>query len=735
MPASRSVPLIWSVGWTHDPASPPTDWVRARLPGAVQLDWQREKGLPDPFFADHYKQYRWMEQVDWVYRTVLPGFNLEKGERFVLRVDGLDYHGEVRLNGRRFAGHRGMVTPLELDLTAEALPGDVLDLVCFRPPNTGDTVSGNHSEGNGSLKPPVSYGWDWHPRLIPIGVAGGVEASVFPACSLRSIEAPYRLREDLGEAEVVLEVDLRGDWDGHRLEWCLRSPDGCEGAKGEGLATSPRLRFPFTVSHPRLWWPQGEGKQDLYELSVHLRDSRGTEVGAARRRIGFRRTRLVMYEGAWDEPGTLPGSPPSPPFTLEVNGRRIFARGSNWVAPDPFPGRIEAETYRPLLELAREAHFNLLRSWGGAMVSKEPFFEMCDEMGLMVWQEFPLACNQYPETESFLEEVDAESRAIIRRVRAHPCLALWSGGNELFCAWSRMTMQHKAIRLLDRNCFELDRETPFIPTSPIAGVGHGDYRFRLPDGREVFQIFRHTRFTAYTEFGVPGPSPIEHLRTFIPEEELFPPRRGTAWQTHHGFAAWDGDPESWLMQGTLQHYFGTLRSLEELVEKGQWLQCEGYTCLFEEARRQKPNASMALNWDFNDCWPTAANNSLVLWGGRPKPAYYAVRAACRPVLASARIPRFSWKSGETFSCELWILNDTHLPLDPATVVAEIEIGRARFELGQWKAPSTPANRHLRGVELQGVLPSCPDAGGQLTLRLRVEGRSGWDSSYVLQYAT
>lgn len=133
-----------------------------------------------------------------------------------------------------------------------------------------------------------------------------------------------------------------------------------------------------------------------------------------------------------------------------IHGRSIFARGSNWGSPDIFPGRAGADTYRPLLALARDAHFNLLRCWGGAPAPKESFFERCDVLGLFVWQEFPLACNRYPDTPGYLADLDRESRAIIRRVRQHPCLALWCGGNELFNAWSGMDDQSLALRLLNR---------------------------------------------------------------------------------------------------------------------------------------------------------------------------------------------------------------------------------------------------------------------------------------------
>jgi len=171
---------------------------------------------------------------------------------------------------------------------------------------------------------------------------------------------------------------------------------------------------------------------------------------------------------------------------------------------------------------------------------------------------------------------------------------MWSGGNELFDSWSGMTDQSLAIRLLNSQCYLLDPLTPFIPTSPVYGMGHGHYVFRdLQTGIEVYNWMNSATGTAYNEFGMPGPSPVEILKTIIPENELFPPEKGTSRESHHAFNAWVGD--TWLCKDFLAAYFGKPNSLEELVEQGQWIQCEGYKAIYEEARRQKPYCAMASN--------------------------------------------------------------------------------------------------------------------------------------------
>ncbi|MEP7052638.1 MAG: hypothetical protein ABJB12_19880, partial [Pseudomonadota bacterium] len=536
---------------------------------------------------------------------------------------------------------------------------------------------------------------------------------VRPRVHVRTVDMHYDLNADFSRAELTVTVET-SDPSVARVEFRLLDPDGqlaLESATGRAV-----------LGQPLLWWPSGEGRPELYTLEVLLNG-----VVSHTQKVGFRRVRLVMHQDAWKGPAGFPKSRSEPPITVEVNGRVIFARGSNWVCPEIFPGKISAETYRPLLELARDAHFNLLRTWGGAIVNKQSFYEICDEFGILVWTEFTLACNLYDGEGEYLRVLDQESRSIIRRVRQHACHALWCGGNELFNAWSGMTDQSLALRLLNKNCYELDRDTPFIATAPLGGMGHGDYRFRDEHGREVFQIFAEARNTAYSEFGCPGPSSVDYLKTFIPEAELFPPRPGTAWETHHGLGAWEMDPGTWLCQATIEHYFGPTKTIAQLVERGQVLQSEGYKFIFEEARRQKPVCSMALNWCFNEPWPSAANNNLVSWPAAPKPAYYAVRAACRPVLASARVPKFGWRAGEMFEAELWILNDAPQAVDGNRVEAELDVGGVRLTLASFEFPELSARQNFRGPTVRGVLPA--NGGHTFRLLLRVSGRPELDSEY------
>jgi beta-mannosidase len=261
------------------------------------------------------------------------------------------------------------------------------------------------------------------------------------------------------------------------------------------------------------------------------------------------------------------------------------------------------------------------------------------------------------------------------------------------------------------------------------GMGHGHYVFKDTEtGEEVFQWMRRSKNTAYTEFGISSPSTRKVLEKIIPDNELFPPKPGTSWETHHAFNAWDGD--TWLRWDMLQDYFGPFQNLETLIEKGQWLQAEGYKFIFEEARRQKPYCSMALNWCFNEPWPTAANNSLINYPDIPKLAYHAVAEACRPVMASAGINKFKWHPGELFECDIWLLNDK-LEEWPAGVVSVYIDGENSMHLLDWQHPAIKPNQNVAGPTAKILLPSWNV--DRITLRIESSMHPGWNSSYTLAY--
>ncbi|MGI6240162.1 MAG: glycoside hydrolase family 2 protein [Christensenellales bacterium] len=682
-----------------------SEWFDAQVPGNVQYDYGRMMGWGDINFGDNVTRFRATEDDSWEYRTILR-FDEGQGERAYMVFEGVDYLFDIFLDGEQVRSHEGMYSRVEVDVTGRA-GSELRVLIHPHPKRPG--ASESREQADQSAKPPVCYEWDWHPRMLVSGLWREAYVQTRGSAFIRRCEPFYQLNDALTRAEIRFEVDCDAT-----PEIILYDPDGIEVGRGARIH----------LDNPRLWWCNGQGEQALYRYVARTDDCETSGW------IGLRKVRLVMNEGAWDEPADFPKGRSNAPIQLELNGRRVFAKGSNWVNPDIYNGRIDAARYEQLIALARDANMNILRCWGGSGINKPAFYELCDQMGIMVWAEFPLACNNYRGTPHYLRVLEQEAASIIRSLRKHASVVLWCGGNELFNAWSGMTDQSLALRLLNKLCYELDRDRPFLMTSPLTGMGHGGYTFYDPQADcDVFTLLQRSHFTAYTEFGVPGMPDADEIRQFIPEEEWFPIRRDGNWRLHHAFGAWG--EERWLCMDVLNRYADApLDTLEDVVEMSQWLQCEGYRAIFEEARRQAPYCSMAINWCYCEPWKTAANNSLIAYPTTPKKAYAAVQSALRPVLASARIPRFDWRAGDCFTAELWLLNDSPVPTRQKVAVS-IEFDGEEYPLLVWDTGEVKANENRIGPAVNWMLPE----GGKSRFTLKLDAGNGASSAYTLCYHT
>ena len=695
---------VWQ-GWN---CSEPEDALfPASVPGNIQYDYGVAHGFGDVHYALNYQKYQPLENDAWEYITTLR-YQKEAGERVFFVSEGIDYRYDILLNGAVIYSYEGMFRPVELDLT-DRLSGenDELRVHIFPHPKTTTGHKDTRDEADQSCKPPVCYGWDWNPRLLISGMWQEAYIETRNAHTIKVNEVLANLDDEMTEGSVIYDFACETP-----CETLLLDAEGREVYRG----TDRRI----SVHSPELWWCNGQGTPYLYRWVIRNKKEEASGY------IGFRKLSLVRNIGA-NGPAEFPKTRYEAPITVELNGRRVFAKGSNWVNPDLFWGQTDAARYDELLTLARDANMNILRMWGGASVCKKSFYELCDRYGIMVWQEFMLACNNYRATPHYMAVLEQEATHVIRSLRSHPCLAFWCGGNELFNSWSGMDDQSHALRLLNKLCYEMDYKRPYIPTSPLFGMGHGGYRFYSNGQRgEVFQEFQTAHNTAYTEFGVPSISSAETQREIIPADELFPISKTETWTAHHGFDAWGA--ETWLCLDTLEEYFGKADSLEELVEQAAWLQSAGYQAAFEEGRRQWPHCSMMLNWCYNEPWKVAANNSIIEFPAKPKPAYAFVKAAMRPKLFSARIPKFKWIAGETFEAEIWLLNDTPEAIS-GTVRASLQVGDKIFELPQWTAEAN-ANANTQGPTVRCVLPDLENVD-RLTLTLTAE--DGMSSTYTLQY--
>lgn len=673
------------------------------VPGDIQKDYAAFMGWGDINRMDNCKKYEDIEDFFWSYKTNAL-YSAKNGERIFFVTEGIEYEYDVFLNSKLLFHHEGMFTRVETDITDELENGNELEILIYSHPKR-EGAPADRSQVDQSVKPAVCYGWDWHPRVLVSGLWNETYIETRGKGHINDVEVKYELNDELTSADISFEIEC-----GEVCEITL-----CDSA-GKVLYSGTDTKI--HLDSINLWWCNGQGVPYLYSWTVKSFENEKSG------KIGFKKVRLVMNEKGWDVP-TFPKSRARAPITVELNGRKIFAKGSNWVNPDIFTGNVTEETYRTLVTFAAQANMNILRCWGGANVDKEAFFDVCDELGIMVWQEFPLACNNYLGTQKYLDVLQDEARAIVKRVRRHACHVIWCGGNELFNSWSGMTEQSHALRLLDKICYEEDFAKPFIMTAPLNGMGHGHYLFYdMVEGfepgtdRSVFEIYRESDCTAYSEFGCPSLASMQQLRTVFDDETLLniSSEKDSPWTLHHAFRAWN-DVDTWGSFGIIDKFFGKQESLEDYVEKSNILQCEGYKCIFEEARRQKPVCSMAMNWDFNEPWRTAAGNNLIEYPYARKPAYYAVRSALRDVMPSARLEHFSYKPGDVIGAEIWLLNDSPETAED-TVDVYFTVDGVKKHILTWQTGKGEPNTNIRGHKVLIDVPSSPTQLMTLTLEAK-----------------
>lgn len=682
------------------------EYFPATVPGNVQRDYALYKGiLQDIQFSNNVEKLEETESYTWEYRAELD-FNSESDDRIFFTALGIDYRYDILLDGNKIFSHEGMYTIAEIDITEKVKTDSVIQVIIHPHPKMKGSYKRTRNEAADSCKPPVCYGWDWNPRLLISGFWLPAYIETRKMGYINNCEPKYVLNLEKRTAKVSFSFDCS---ETPFIE--MRDPDGnivYRGTKKE-----------FEIKDVKLWWCNGQGEPNLYSWNV--KSGSDEKFGT----IGFKTIRLVL------NPRIASGFPKDQddaPMTFELNGRRIFAKGSNYVNPEIFNANTCYELNKSLVLAAKEANMNIFRIWGGAGLAKPEFYDLCDECGILIWQEFPLACNCYPNSEHYLSILEAEATSIIKNLRHHACLALWCGGNELFNAWSGMTDQSLPLRLLGKLCYELDKYTPFIMTSPRCGMGHGGYSFSDWEGNEVFKVFQESNKTAYSEFGVPGFAPLSQLKKIIPEDELFPITPTESWKCHHAFGAWGGP--SWARLDTLDKYFGKINSIDETVRLSEWLQCEGYKAVFEEGRRQWPRCSVAINWCYNEPWITAAGNSIISYPDIKKPAYFAVKSSLRPVLATARIAKFSWQDNENLKIELWYHNDSCDTVSD-TVNAVLEIGDKKYDLLSWNTGKVSPGSNKLGPIVNFTMPCVPDSQ-KFTVNLYTsENRSS--NHYTLLY--
>ncbi len=648
--------------WLLTDASGDVKPVPATVPGTVHTDLMAAGKIPDPFVETNEKEVLWVLEKDWSWKR---SFDLDADllgrECVQLVFEGIDTAATIILNGQQVAESDNMYVPLRIDVKKLLRAEDNQLEVRIESPTRvrrertekyGLTLRECFDKASAYLrKAPYSYSWDWGPELPTSGIwkpvrleAGEARiADVFPRVELAA-------EDDAARLDVTVELDCAAAFDGEIL--LQLSGHGLEAEVLETVA-APAGRsthsFAIDVDGPELWWPNGYGAQPLYDLATALRSSQET-LDADSRRVGFRSVELVR------ESDTIGES-----FYFKVNGYPVFCRGANWIPDDSFLPRVTRESLEKSIGMAREANMNMLRVWGGGVYESEDFYDLCDEMGLLVWQDFCFACGMYPDhLEPFRDSVRAEAEHNVRRLRGRTSLALFCGNNECHQGWYEWGWQKsgKHDRFYGERLYHevlpevVERLASHVAYWPGSSYGGdtpssqdcGDMHYwKVWQSRQPAENYETLTCRFLSEFGFEGGPAMRTIREFtaVPEAELEPMHPV---MLHHERCS-DGSAK---LKQYLETEFGPATDDIVLwVYRSQYVQAHCVGTALRHTRRRFTDCGGVLFWQHNDCWPVTSW-SCIDHRCRPKALWFQARRDFAPAavsLADAGGELSAWISG------------------------------------------------------------------------------------------
>ncbi len=633
-----------------EPAFPQDTWLAATVPGTVHTDLLTHGLIEDPFYRDNELSVQWVDKLDWLYRTT---FEVDAGllnmDAIQLAAAGLDTLTEIFLNGHLLARTDNMHVAHRFEVRQYLQKGVNELRLRFRSPTRhakslekehGVLCHTHESHRLYMRKAQYSFGWDWGPVLPSSGIWKPIYLEAFSTARVADVLVKSTL--DTAFARAELDIHVETEWLSESVKE-LQAKIEVDGRSQTIPIKQAQASTRFTLEKPQLWWPAGYGEQPLYELKVALLHN-GREVDQKTTRFALRKLELVQEKDEWGES-----------FYFKINDVPIFCKGANWIPSDSFLPRVKADTYRTLLQMARDANMNMIRIWGGGIYEQEIFYDLCDELGLLVWQDFMFACGGYPEHEDFQKNVATEIEHVVKRLRNHACIAIWCGNNENQWIWFRstgnsyqdmpgLTLFHELIPGILK---KLDPTRPYWPSSPFGGA---DPNAENQGNRHQWEVWSnwmdftnigqdHGRFI--TEFGFQAPANLATFEAITLPEDRHP--QSEIMEFHNKQV--EGQERLFRF---LAGHVKMPRSFEDFIYKTQLVQGEALKACLEHWRRNKFRTAGSIIWQLNDCWPVSSW-SLIDSALTPKASYFYTRRAFQPVLIS-----FSEHQGEV---SVWITND------------------------------------------------------------------------------
>jgi len=607
------------------------EWLPAQVPGCVHTDLLKNKKIEDPFFRLNEKNLQWIEHEDWIYRTVFDcneeQLNFSKAH---LVFDGLDTYADVYLNDKLLFSSDNMFIRWEFECK-DILKSkeNVLKIYFHSPIKIGTKLydslpyrlPANNDEGEKGTcvytrKAQYMYGWDWAPRLVTSGIWRKTYLTFWKGAKIESVQIVQKdITANWAQLSAIVDVtsNLNGtlrasvQYDGQFLGYT-----DFNAKLGENLVS-----VPFKIMNPKLWYPNGLGAAHLYDFKVVVESKSGIS-DSKNIQYGIRTVDLIRQK---DEAGES--------FYFKINGIPVFMKGANFIPSDFFPSRIKPEMYLQAVNDAVDANMNMLRIWGGGIYEDEYFYQLCNEKGIMVWQDFMFACGMYPGEDWFLANLKNEFTSIIKELRNHPSIVLWCGNNELHEGWhtwgwkeERNQEAQKYIwdsytkifdHLIPDLLKQLDPTKPYWPSSPMGSNGavvnyfEGDVHYwKILRGDLIADYGKNVgRFMS--EYGFKSYPEMKTLNSYSIAED------------HHIFSEVLESHQGWIdgasiVRDNLLHEYRQPKNFENYVYLSIVLQAEAIKFAIEAHRRAKPYCMGSLYWQMNDCWPCASWASIDYFG-------------------------------------------------------------------------------------------------------------------------
>ncbi len=666
--------------------------ITAQVPGTVFEALIEKSTIEDPFYGEREHEMSWIFDSEWQYEKKFDvNSDFLKHSKILLRFYGLDTISEVYLNDEKLGSTENMFLMYDFDVKSKLkISNNVLKIVFKSPTKTARQLIKKHGirlttgmvafPGVPYLrKAQYFFGWDWGPKLPDIGIWKSVEMigydnlkinSIYPIQIIKYNKDPHNIKklEEISTLKVEsVKLDVKIEIDSiiedvgtlnYKIRIELNSQEK-EVFYNEVYLKEKNQIVELTLTEPHLWWTHDLGVPYLYDLTVSILND--GVIDKKTQKLGIRDIQLIRNPDKWGET-----------FYFLLNGVPIFAKGANWIPIDSFiPRGKKLGLYEMNLNYAKEANMNMVRVWGGGIYEDDLFFELCDELGIMVWQDFPFACAIFPYHEEFTENVKKEAIQNIKRLRHHPCLALWCGNNEIEQLWKLLLLLSN-ISDLDTiskfkksyiNLFEIilpglvkeyDPTHPYWPSSPTNGrfqekadpnsPDKGDSHFwRVWHGGARFSAYRSFNSRFMSEYGFESFPSMKTITTFCPPDQyrFYSP----IMENHQKNSA--GNKK---IMRYMRRRFSIPKKFEQRVILSQITQAEAIEYGVEHWRRNRNDFHCmgSLYWQLNDCWPVASWSSLDYYG-RWKALHYIAKKIYKPFYTSVK--------EERNYVELWITND------------------------------------------------------------------------------